>query len=312
MDKQVTNKRGIYLVANLSSEAFCENLIHSIRASGCALPIRIIPFGGPPVQSKFILEQSEVYDLSRFPKEGLDFIKELRTVLVDCPLGFLHRFLAWFGDWEEFLYSDNDIVALMNWDRMFEYLNEFDFVHADEEYITHGQFNYYDPDAVERIFGKGSLLTAFTAGHFVARQHKGFVSDMRMAINWYQKNPSIPKKHDQALMHIASLLGNWKILNLCRVPNNWLSPWAGDYDNTLSLIQAIQKNGYTHPISHIHYSGYKPSGTNPIDDLLFAHAGSKSRLRLIVYRGFKQLSGISSMVSLNRKALKRLQALLSR
>ena len=48
MDKQVTNKRGIYLVANFSSEAFCENLIHYIRASGCSLPIRIIPFGGPP------------------------------------------------------------------------------------------------------------------------------------------------------------------------------------------------------------------------------------------------------------------------
>lgn len=299
------NKRGIYLVANLNSEVFCENLIYSIRESGCDLPIRLIPFGGAPIRSKFILKEVEVYGLSRFPLAAHDFIKELRTVLVDCPMGFLYRFLTWFGDWEEFIYSDNDVVALMNWEDLLRYLDDYDFVHADEEYITHGEFNYDKPDELEKIFGTGSLLTAFTAGHFVARCNKNFTVDMVQAIKWFKENPAIPRKHDQSLMHIASLLGNWKILNLCRVPHNWLSSWAGDYNNTLSIIQTIQTKGRHRSISHIHYSGDKPSGTQPIDDLLFAKSDSKSRLRAIVLGGIKEISGYSFFLA-KRKSLMRL------
>ncbi|MBC7888293.1 MAG: hypothetical protein H7Z13_10400 [Ferruginibacter sp.] len=312
MEEKLPGKQGIYLVANLKSEALCENLIYSIRKSGCTLPIRVIPFGGEPVQSRYILQQAEMYDLSRFPPEGLDFIKQLRTVLVGCPLGFLHRFLALYGDWEEFIYSDNDIVALMNWEKLFGYLSEYDFVHADEEYTTHGRFNYDEPDSVERIFGPGSLLSAFTAGHFVARRNTYFVNDMIKAIEWFQKNPSIPKKHDQALMHIASLIGKWNILNLCREPHNWLSPWAGDYNNTLAVVQAIQKNGKYYPITHMHYSGFKPTGVRPVEELIFASVGPKSRLRSLIYNGMKELSGYSFMVSFKGRVFRRLKLILSR
>jgi hypothetical protein len=33
-------------------------------------------------------------------------------------MGFFTAFLAWFTDWDEIIYSDNDIVALMNWERL--------------------------------------------------------------------------------------------------------------------------------------------------------------------------------------------------
>ena len=312
MEEIIKNKRGIYLVANRKSESFCENLIYSIRTTGCLLPIRLIPFGGLPVKSTYILEQAEVYELSRFPKEGLEFINQLRTVLVDCPLGFLYRFLAWFGDWDEFIYSDNDVVAFLNWEKITAYLNEYDFVHADEEYTTYGKYNYYDPELIERIFGTGSLLTAFTAGHFAARCNQSFVADMVSACEWYKNNPGIPKKHDQSLMHIASLIGNWKILNLCKEPNNWLSPWAGDYDNTLTIIQAIQRNYSKNFISHIHYSGGIPTGTSPVEELLFASSDTKTRLRALIYRGMKDLSGISYLNTLKRKAKVKMKALFTR
>src|SRR5690554_1327402 len=105
-------KRGIYLVANYKSQDMCENLVFSIRNSNCQLPIRLIHFGGKEINSSYLLSQVEVVYFQSFPTEAKEFIFNLKSVLNDCPMGFLYRFLALFSDWDEFIYSDNDVVAL--------------------------------------------------------------------------------------------------------------------------------------------------------------------------------------------------------
>jgi hypothetical protein len=227
--------------------------------------------------------------------------------LTECPMGFLYRFLAWFSDWDEFIYSDNDIVALMNWERMFDCSEGYDLVHADREFTTQGIFNYLLPYKIEEIFGKGSLNTAITAGHILVKKNEKMVTDMNTAVDWFKQHPDIPKKHDQSLLHIAALLGEWKLLNYCKPPYNWLSSWSGDYKNSLDLIHAIQ-GGYMQntvsykaslltlldedkkiysrqcgssymPISHIHYSGRGRIGAEAIDDLMFSNQTDKKRIR---------------------------------
>lgn len=311
MQQETSDKKGIYLVANQKSETFCENLIYSIRASGCTLPIRVIPFGGQAVASTYILKEAELYPLTSFPQLGLNFVAELRTVLVDCPMGFLYRFLAWFGDWDTFIYSDNDVVALMNWEYVLDFTNTHDFVHADEEYITEGKYNYDNPEEIELIFGQDALLSAFTAGHFAARKNEQFIADMKQAVQWYTKNPGIAKKHDQALMHIASLLGNWKIKNLCRHPHNWLSTWAGNYTNTLQVVHKIQHSNIYKPISHLHYSGHTPSGTKPIEDFLYANADERKRTAQLFVRGARDLSGYTYLQLLRKKVTIRIKKLMN-
>ncbi|RZK45263.1 MAG: hypothetical protein EOO61_00470, partial [Hymenobacter sp.] len=59
-------KKGIYLVANKSSQRMCENLIYSIRASGCALPIRVIHFGGKKIASSYIENQAQLMCFEEF------------------------------------------------------------------------------------------------------------------------------------------------------------------------------------------------------------------------------------------------------
>lgn len=301
-------KKGIVLVANLKSQWYCENLIYSIRKSGCQLPIRLIHFGGEPVNSKKILDEVEFLTVDDFSEEANGFINNLRSVLTDCPMGFLYRFLAWFSDWDEFIYSDNDIVALMNWEHLFDYTENHDLVHADEEYTTQGIFNYLMPNKIEEIFGKGSLSTAITAGHLLVKKNPKMIADMNAAVSWFKLNPDIPKKHDQSLLHIATLIGNWKLLNLCKPTHNWLSSWSGDYKNNLDLIQAIQGDGNrrTHSfkawfsnlpkedknqykqqfllkdkkvsISHLHYSGRGRLGAEAIDDLMYSSQTNEGRM----------------------------------
>src|SRR5204862_6507628 len=97
-------KRGIYLVANFKSQAMCENLIFSIRKGGCTLPIRLIHFGGKEINSAYILKQVEFLHYENFPVDAKQFIASLRTVLIDCPLGYLYRYLAWFLVGDDVIY----------------------------------------------------------------------------------------------------------------------------------------------------------------------------------------------------------------
>ena len=270
-------KRGIYLVANFKSQDQCANLIYSIRESGCKLPIRIIHFGGKKITSDYILNNVDYVLPKDFPPEAIDFISKLQEVLSDCPLGFLYRFLAFFSDWDEFIYSDNDVVALLNWEKLFDFLEEYDIVHADEEYKTKGRFNHYKPQRIMEIFGSEALESAFTAGHFVIKRKRVIIEDMIRAISWYRSNPGIAKNQDQALLHISLLLGKWKVINLCKPPHNWLSSWSGDYLNSYKLILSIN-NDSCRNISHIHYSGSTPLGNMPIEDLLYSNLSNTKRL----------------------------------
>ena len=301
--------RGIYLVANRKSEVMCQNLIYSIRESGCNLPIRLIHFGGEAIQSDYIISQVELLHYESFSADAKAFITNLRVVLTDCPIGFLYRYLAWFSDWEEFLYSDNDVVALCNWEVLFNYLDNYELVHADEEYKTIGIYNYEKPELVKAIFGELSLESAVTAGHFVVRRSQKMIADFNKAVDWFKINPGIPKKHDQSFLHIAILLGDWNALNLCKIPHNWLSSWAGDYKNSLQLIQTIQLRNVK--ISHIHYSGGIPKGNLPIHDLLFSvdnEQGRLLKLALVCFRFLSKYEALSSQYSrvkrfLNRKLI---------
>lgn len=296
-------KKGIFLVANLKSQDQCSNLIYTIRESGCTLPIRLIHFGGQEIQSPYVLQHVELLHFKDFPLEAQNLVNNIQTVLTKCPLGFLYRFLAWFSDWDEFIYSDNDVVALCNWEKLFPYLSEFDLVHADEEYTTKGIYNYYQPEFIKKTFGPSALESAITAGHIVVKKNNNMIADFNTAAEWFRKNPKVAIPHDQALLHVASLIGNWKVLNLCKT-EQWMSSWAGDYKNTLSIVQAGQAGK---KISHLHYSGGNPSGNLAIEDFLYSNLNTKSRIKTLVEAGLKDLSGVNKIKTLYKKGLRKIR-----
>lgn len=255
------------------------------------MPVRLIHFGGKKINLSSIRQQVEFLHAEDFLPNAQSFLKELRTILTDCPIGYLYRFLPLFGDWDEFLYSDNDIVALMNWEKLFDFLPGYDLVHADEEYTTKGIYNHDRPEKIQQLFGEHALEEAITAGHFVAKKSDKLITDIEKAIGWCKQNEGIVKKHDQALLHIAILLGNWNVLNLCKPPNDWLSSWAGDYKNSLELIQKINNSKQNPILSHLHFSGRNPEGVMAIDDLIFSHIHEDSRLQNIMKAGAKKYAG---------------------
>ncbi len=286
-------KRGIYLVANQRSGAECSNLIASIRRCGCHLPIRVIPYGGSPMDLDPRWDGVKLLTLEDFPAEGRAFLKELEGRIRQCNPGHLRRFLCWFGGFDEFLYSDNDIVALMNWEELFPYLENYDIVHADQEFTTGGKFNMRQPDRFEELMGAESLQAAMTAGHFLCRRSPRHAADLLAGISWMEAHPEVPIWHDQALMHVTLVLAQWRVLNLCREPHRWASSWAGDYKNVLDLIRTIQVE--RRPISHLHYSGGIATGTEPIDELLSTSLPAKERNSKLLRALLWQASGLRAI-----------------
>lgn len=289
----VDNKRrGIFLVANRFSSAQCHNLIYSIRECGCRLPIRIVPWGGEPLRLKQSFDDVELLSLHDFPSEGQAFLAELkRRMPLSLHPGHLHRFLSWFGEFDEFLYSDNDIVALMNWEDLFSYLADYELVNADLEYETKGKFNMFQPTRFEQLLGPGALDRAVTAGHFLCRRSSKHLTDIMAAISWMETHPGVAKWHDQALLHVALTLGEWPALNLCKPPHNWASSWAGDYRNSFEILRTVQATRI--PMSHLHYSGGNPSGALPIDELLFASLPPKQRNHRLLQALLREASGLA-------------------
>ena len=282
--------RGIFLVANSNSSEHCHNLIFSIRECGCGLPIRILPYGGEPLVLEAGLEDVRVLAAEEFSAEGQAFVSELRRRMPMCSPGFLARFLAWFGEFDEFLYSDNDIVAMMNWEELFPFLGEYELVNADWEYRTGGVFNIQQPDKFEELMGAGALEQAITAGHFLCRRETHQTRDLLAALEWMEAHPEVPKWHDQALLLIAVVLGKWKTLNLCKAPHHWASSWAGDYRNLFDVVRTIQTK--RQPLSHLHYSGGAPTGAGPVEELLFANLPVQERNRKLLSALAIESSGV--------------------
>jgi hypothetical protein len=286
-------RRGIYLVANRQSEAECNNLIASIRRCGCNLPIHVIPFDGSPAVLDKRWDGVAQLSMADFPAAGLAFFEELTGRHRGCHPGLLRRFLCWFGQFDEFLYSDNDVVALMNWEELFPYLENHDVVHADYEFTTGGKFNLRQPRRFEELMGAGSLEAALTSGHFLCRKSPQHPADLLAGLAWMEAYRDLLIWQDQVLLHVTLLVAQWRVLNLCKPPHNWASSWAGDYQDVLELVRTIQVE--RRPISHMHYSGKIGTGTRSIDELIYSSLTEKERNRRQLWALSRQALGLQAM-----------------
>lgn len=301
--------RGIYMVANRNSQSLCDNLIYSIRMAGCVLPIRIIDFGGDKYKVPCNYSDIKVCDAEQFGKEANLFVNILQEAMPECNPGFFRRYLAWFGEFDEFLYTDNDIVALIDWTEMFEYLDKYTIVHADHEYDTQGRYNFKKIDTVEKLYGEKIYDYAITAGHFLCKKSPKHVLDIKSALNWMKDHSEAVKWHDQTLLQMSCLLGEWKKINLCRHPYNWGSSWHGDYKNVLDVMHTIQQGKR---ISHIHYSGYTPRGVEPMEELLVSSENNKVRSKMVFFNMLKEIIGVNCVINYYKKARRVLRSVVSK
>jgi hypothetical protein len=281
--------RGIYLVANRRAEREAAHLVFTLRRAGCTLPLALIPYDDDPPVHPRLRAEAEFLSVADFPEEGRELLGQIAQLWPGCRQGLFRRLLAWWGPFDEFIYSDNDIVALADWSLFLDRLGDNDFLHADGEHGTGGVYAYRRPEAVREKFGPAALDSLFTTGHYASRKTPAITAALAATVPWLRAHPGVAHEVDGAFLHLAVLIGGLRIRNLCRAPDHWPSPWAGDYRNALELVQLSQSG---RRLFQVHFSGWSPDGYHASEELFFSEDTSAQRMRRHVRAAFAHWSGL--------------------
>jgi len=109
---------GIYFLANDIVKEWFIACSESIRAHGCTLPICIIPF------------DEKIFEIQKLaPKYGAEIWQDSKLAELDGigtqffpgsygRIRMFRKLACFWGPFEYFMYSDLDLIALMNWDEI--------------------------------------------------------------------------------------------------------------------------------------------------------------------------------------------------
>jgi hypothetical protein len=175
-------KRGIYIVAN---DKVIENaiaLLNSIRLFDPEVLVYLIPFNDEYHQ---VLETlNRLHQVELFPDLALlervtsrvgeifdrDFLKLPNK---------MRKLAVWFGELDEFLYIDTDIVVFEKIADQLNRLAEVDFFNADYHFAGEGLRNIFSPIVKEQnIFTNEQLQDVFNSGFWGSR--KGVITEEQL------------------------------------------------------------------------------------------------------------------------------------
>lgn len=226
--------KGIYITAN---DKVIDNTIaflKSIRIYDQETPIMLIPYDENYQEIAQLL--ADQYQVKIYP--DLDFIERLSQKLYTIfGEGFFARpnqfrkQACWFGEFDEFLYIDTDIIVFEKIADCLNYLQEFDFICCDYQYKA-GIKNVFSEEVInQNIFSKEQIKDLFNCGFWGAK--KNLISEEILYKTFAEcaVHPEYfdftQKTSDQPIINYMILKQVEKRLNLTKLSDNEPGSWAG-------------------------------------------------------------------------------------
>lgn len=255
--------RGIYITGNDRVIEQAIAFLNSIRLYDQETPITLIPYDNNYQQIAQILKDK--YEVNLY--QDLEFIERLSQKLYDI---FGDKFFArpnqfrkqacWFGEFDEFLYIDTDIVVFEKIIDNLDYFKDYDFLCCDYQHKA-GIRNVFNPIVIENnIFTETELLDIFNGGFWASK--KGLLSEQDI-YETFAECAAHPEYFDFSLKTSDQPIINYMILkrvqrrfNLVRkyekAPGNWGgSPHFIRQGNILIDPKANQ------PLQYLHWAGIR-------------------------------------------------------
>ncbi len=226
--------KGIYITANDKVIDNTIALLKSIRIYDQQTPVMLIPYDDNYQKIAQLL--AEQYQVKVYP--DLDFIERLSQKLYSIfGEGFFARpnqfrkQACWFGEFDEFLYIDTDIVVFEKIADCLNYLEEYDFICCDYQYKK-GIINVFSEEVIKQnIFTNDQLKDIFNCGFWGSK--KNLISEQTLYETFAECAKHTEyfdftrKTSDQPIINYMILKKLEKRLNLTKLSENEPGSWAG-------------------------------------------------------------------------------------
>ncbi|HEY9700493.1 MAG TPA: Npun_R2821/Npun_R2822 family protein [Trichocoleus sp.] len=252
--------RGIYIVANDRVQEQSIALLNSIRLYDSETPVVLIPYDENYTS---VLAALRPHNVKLFP--DLSLIESLSNQLYeifgeqffDKP-NKLRKQACWFGEFDEFLYIDTDIVVFEKIIDNLNYLADYDFICADYQHKT-GICNVFSPQVLTAgIFTETELQDVFNSGFWAAKKHLISESALRTYSAECAAHPEYfdfsGKVSDQPILNYMVLKQIPRRLNLTRRPEQAPGNWAGSSHFAVKGDRLIDPT-VNQPLQFLHWAG---------------------------------------------------------
>lgn len=226
--------RGIYITANDKVTEQTIALLNSIRLYDQETPIVLIPYDDNYHNIIQLLTKS--YGVTLYPDLG--FIERLSKNLYNIfgqdffarPNQFRKQ-ACWFGEFDEFLYIDTDIVVFKKIIEDLDYFSDYDFICYDYQHKA-GIRNVFSPKIIEKnIFTTEELQDIFNGGFWASK--KNLISEETIYQIFAECAANIDyfdftnKTSDQPIINYMILKQIKRRFNLARQTDKNPGNWAG-------------------------------------------------------------------------------------
>jgi hypothetical protein len=255
--------RGIYITANDKVTEQAIALLNSIRLYDPDTPIVLIPYDDQYQNIAKLLADS--YGVTLYP--DLQFIERLSQKLYDI---FGQNFFArpnqfrkqacWFGEFDEFLYIDTDIVVFEKIIDNLDYLRDYDFLCCDYQHKA-GISNVFTSQVIkEGVFNKRELEDIFNGGFWASKKNLLSEQDLYDTFAECSAHPDYfdfsQKTSDQPIINYMILKGIKRRFNLVRKPEKGPGNWAKSphfkQEGNILIDSKINQ-----PLQYLHWAGIR-------------------------------------------------------
>lgn len=255
--------RGIYITANDKVIEQAIALLNSVRLYDRETPITLIPYDENYQKIAALLAKD--YGVKVY--EDLAFIERLSQQLYDIfgkdffarPNQFRKQ-ACWFGEFDEFLYLDTDVVVFEKIIDNLDYFQDYDFLCCDYQH-TAGIKNVFTSKVIEEnVFSETDLQDLFNGGFWASK--KNFLSE-RDLYETFTECASHPeyfdfsqKTSDQPIINYMILKRIKRRFNLVRKPGKGPGSWAGSSHFQQQGDRLIDSN-VNQPLQYLHWAGIR-------------------------------------------------------
>ena len=255
--------RGIYITANDKVADHAIALLNSIRAYDKETPVVLIPYDENYYEVASILKSR--FNVTVY--EDLEFIDRLSKRLHST---FGEKFFArpnqfrkqacWFGEFDEFLYIDTDIVVFEKIIDNLDHFDKYDFLSCDYQHRG-GIKNVFSQTVInEKVFSTDELQDIFNGGWWASK--KGLISEQDIYETFAEcaAHPQYfdftQKTSDQPIINYMILKRIQKRFNLVNLDDKIPGSWAGS-THFIREGNILVDPSSDRPLQYLHWAGVR-------------------------------------------------------